>query len=673
MAKVIVQGDKAYLVDPNSGEPVAIPKEEIGSALAAGYLPASKSEAKHGQQQELYGGTAGEIEAALAGGFRGATLGLGDLLMSGTMGQEKLRALKEMHPTATMGGELAGTIGGGFIPGGPLAGLAGAAGRAGAATTGAAARLLGKSAGGLLPRMAGAAARETVFGAGLGAGQAVSQVALSPADMSDLEMMGQLAKGAGTGAAIGAGFGMLTGAGAAALQKVGSRWSRGTAELKRLRGEQAAIDTELQAMRSAGAAPGAIERTERQLAAVTSAVKEQHVKVAGKIFHKSAGMAIGAALGGGPVGGALGYMLGPTAMKAMKKAMKPLTGKIGGLTERIRSRVTPWAERVGSFLERAEGAMPGTVARGRQKVSGMAREAKDVASRWVGEHAPRPETPLGEAIIETAGHAVGTAAAMAPEKVMTGFMVGGIEGAALAGAAHLAKQSGQDAVARKITSAVQNKLFPGVKAIAFPDLSDDDVDDMIQELQHVDTADLAEAFDMTLPLGTPLTARQMLTEQMTRGLGYLQSVAPPVMDEAIPTGATPGISPQERDSFKQRLQIAMDPEAAMQKFGEGELTRDDADTFRAVYPEASMAVADMLRAEVARVKAEGGKYSEGQAKQIALLTGDTPPQMWDPQKVQMMQAMHAANRQAAQEPPGNRPLSGKVAKGSMTMSQRLMS
>lgn len=80
------------------------------------------------------------ITAALAGGLRGASFGISDALGSALGVGEDLRRLKEANPTASMIGEIGGTIGSmALLPGG---GLVGGAARVGEAAAGTAERVL---------------------------------------------------------------------------------------------------------------------------------------------------------------------------------------------------------------------------------------------------------------------------------------------------------------------------------------------------------------------------------------------------------------------------------------------------------------------------------------------------------------------------------------------------
>jgi hypothetical protein len=671
--EILVQSGKAYLTHPWTGETVAVPKDQVMGLLSSGMAPAGEQGYRQAWQREFFGGTSGAVAAGLLGAMRGASFGLTDLaLREAGAPAAGLAGLSEANPTATMVGELGGTVAGGFIPGGPLAQLAKGAGKVGTAVTGLTARALSKSAGAAAPRLAGAIAREGLLGGAFGAGQGISGAALTQEELGGLEILSSMAKKGGEGALFGMGLGALGAGAGIAGRKVASRWTRGTEELKRLRGEQQALRAEREALTSSGAGPAAIERLDQRLASVSTAVKEQQVKVAGQVFSKAVGMGIGSVLGGGMGGGALGYILAPSAARALKRALKPIGGRIGALGERLKERVAPWAAKAGGLLERGamavEGAAPGSV----QAAGKRAGAAVGRAGRWAGERIPGAETPLGQGILETAGHAVGTAAAMAPDKVVAGFMMGGVHGATLAAGAHLAKEYGQEALIRNLSQALTTRVFPAAKKSVFDVVTGKDLEAFLEELHHMDSGPELEAvMAAQFPTNTPQELQGAISRQLGVAIGYLQQTTRPPAPQGIPTGADrPRLDERERRQTLERLEAVLSPDRVLERLGEGKLTATHVEAMGAVYPQALAQLRSVVRAEVERVRSSGGHYQPERADQIATLLGEGGPRLTNPQTIARLQAIHQARREAQRSMPPRR-RSVRVADMRETAMQRI--
>jgi hypothetical protein len=204
------------LKDPASGETFEVPEEQVASRLREGWtvegteakidrLTAERREADYG----------GAVDTAIAGGLavaRGATHGGSDVLADLVGEGDTVAALREANPYASIGGEIAGS----FLGGG-----------AGAAKLGAQIAAKGTTTAG---KIGSAAAGFATEGAIIGAGQGVSELALS-ADPVSLERAASVIGsnvlfGGGTGAIIGAG-GAAVGAalrkGKQALDEIASR------------------------------------------------------------------------------------------------------------------------------------------------------------------------------------------------------------------------------------------------------------------------------------------------------------------------------------------------------------------------------------------------------------------------------------------------------------------
>ena len=667
MAEVLIQGGQAYLRDPRTGMTVLVPQEQAREALAAGLTPATQEQYGQRQLEEKWGGPGGGALSFLAGAGRAATLGLSDLALtkSGLVAPETLSALRDVNPEASTVGEVGGALGSMFIPGGPVARLAGVAGKAGAATSAGVARALGSSAGNLLPRVAGAIASEGTFGAGLGVGQAITEVALSREEQGGLDILSKLAKGAGTGAAVGAGLGAIGSTVAHGARRVAARWGTNVAELRRLRGEQTAIGAEVEAMQASGASSQEMSRAHEQLLNLTVQVKEQQIAVAGQLFSRGLGMGIGAVLGGGVGGSALGYLIGPTVAKHLAKALRPLGGRVGDLSGRLSEKISPYLQKAGGLLERgaliAEGLAPGSVQRAATTAGEYIGEKGAAIGRKIAETV-KPETHLGEAFFDVAGHAVGGALAMAPAGMAEGFMVGGVHGAVLSGAAYYAARELKESAIAKLSQALVQKAFPGAKKAVFDQLSNLQITDLSREVQRMDPAELEGTMRAQYPTNLPPAIGDAITQQLQRTVTWLQRSSPPIQDgKVIQAGDV------EMNKLRARYEVILRPSRFMELFGEGRLTQEHVSAWQAVYPAALAQLRAVIKSEQARAQAQGLEHTRQQAHQIALVQGEGAGRLYDPQVVAMLQQSHSAAQ--AQPPTRTRP--PKVARQHQTTMNRL--
>lgn len=162
------------LVDPVSGDFFNVPEADAGYYLQRGWREQTAADvgaaARRGAREADYGGIAGGAKAGLAAVARGATLGGSDVAARALGGDETadtLRNLREEHPALSAGGELVGAVLPAFFSAGESlpASLAARSGRGIAEVAG----------GGLRGAIAGGAAEGALFGAG----QGVSDLALS--------------------------------------------------------------------------------------------------------------------------------------------------------------------------------------------------------------------------------------------------------------------------------------------------------------------------------------------------------------------------------------------------------------------------------------------------------------------------------------------------------------
>lgn len=198
--------------DPETGELGWVAPDKLAEATGEGLVPVAPDEHFAAERQAKFDAP---VTAAAAGLARGATLGLSDVALteSGLVEPETLRGLEEVNPTASTVGDVGGSIASAFVPGGAV----GVASRLAARGATRLATKLGTSAAG--KALAGGAkltARGVAEGTVVGAGQQVSDVALSEKDISATEAVDRIARGALQGAAVGAvadlGFAGLGGA-----------------------------------------------------------------------------------------------------------------------------------------------------------------------------------------------------------------------------------------------------------------------------------------------------------------------------------------------------------------------------------------------------------------------------------------------------------------------------
>lgn len=229
---VVFPGARINIIDP-MGNPGTVAPEELEAAIARGY----KLEGQAGTNERLLEKQYGDspIQAGIEGAARGATFGLSDLVLP-ALGADKegLRERKAHNELASAIGEGAGMVGSSLLTGG--GGLAGSAGKA---AGGLAERALTREGAGLLGRAAARAGTSAVRmgteGAVYGAGQGISDVALSKDPMSAEAIIGDIGQhilfGAGAGAVGGAGLSVAGSALGVAADKAGKAIARATSKL----------------------------------------------------------------------------------------------------------------------------------------------------------------------------------------------------------------------------------------------------------------------------------------------------------------------------------------------------------------------------------------------------------------------------------------------------------
>ncbi len=186
------------LVAPE-GRVVAVPAEQVQAHLDVGFRPESGAGAAQrvvgDVREERYGGALGKGAATLLGIARTATVGGTDVIANLTGDADAVAAYREVNPGASLVGEIAGA----FVP----VGAGAAAGRLGAriAKTGEGA--------GAVTRAVRAGAGYGAEGAIMGAGQGVSELALSDDPLSIERVASVMSSnvlfGGATGGAVGMG------------------------------------------------------------------------------------------------------------------------------------------------------------------------------------------------------------------------------------------------------------------------------------------------------------------------------------------------------------------------------------------------------------------------------------------------------------------------------------
>lgn len=163
-------GDAIRMVPPEGGAAVEVPAEHVQVFTDRGYTQqdnTARAAAVVGEAREDYYNRPDQIaKATLAAGARGITGGLSDAVIrtvGGDDARRELEALREYNPTLSTVTEIAGSLT-------PI-GAGGLAGRLGARIAG--------SGGGALAQVARAGVRGAVEGGIMGAGQGVTELALS--------------------------------------------------------------------------------------------------------------------------------------------------------------------------------------------------------------------------------------------------------------------------------------------------------------------------------------------------------------------------------------------------------------------------------------------------------------------------------------------------------------
>lgn len=214
--------DEKYKMVNKRGETFLVPTTEVFFMLNNGFRLENAQDFNERKRREYYDTPLGQAVAGLAGVASGATIGGSDVAFAAAGLGNELSTLKETHPTTSMVGEIAGTVGTMILPGvaaarGAGAGAKLAAGAARALPTRALMQaglavekgVAKKLGGGLVGRVAGLGVSGAAEGAVYGAGQFMSEAALGETEASAENLLASV----GLGAALGGGFGGAIGGG----------------------------------------------------------------------------------------------------------------------------------------------------------------------------------------------------------------------------------------------------------------------------------------------------------------------------------------------------------------------------------------------------------------------------------------------------------------------------
>lgn len=253
-------GDKTINLVDIDGVARPVPESEVQYRLDRGWHLETAREvagrATEAAEEEMYGGIGGAASATAGGVLRGATLGLSDVVATAAGGEDERRylaGLREHNQLPSLGGEVIGGIVGLKLPGMP-AGLASRAGTAASRTA---------EGAGTLAQIGAAARGAAAEGAIQGAGQGVTELALSEDPLSLERAISVIGSnglmGAGVGGVVGgAGKGVEVGLRRAktALDDIAGRGVGHLGEAEDLakldaKGLRAAHKTELEAVEAA--------------------------------------------------------------------------------------------------------------------------------------------------------------------------------------------------------------------------------------------------------------------------------------------------------------------------------------------------------------------------------------------------------------------------------------
>lgn len=684
MAKVLVKNGKAYLLDPVSGDPVVVEREEIADALSAGLVPASQGMFediyRKSQLEERYGGVGGQLQSGLMGALGGATFGLSDVLASKVMDPEKLQALKEVNPWARGAGEVVGMLGSTIaLPGGGAVGaVSRGAGKAGAIAGKTVAEALGRESTGLVGRLVSGAVREGTFGAAVGTGQAVSDLALAPGHLDPMESLAALASGAEHGTVYGVGLGALGAAATKAgrlTKSAADKISGNARRLEYLRAKKVSLEEQakLEMERTPGSVNAAnlradIADLDRKMRAIrggapmswtTRNLRDKLSELDKKIADEAA------------VWSELGPNYRSPVWEKLETRRRRLESRIVLQEKEILGDMTSRRRTLESKLNKQEMRDLEEFTSRQDK---MARRVLEVNS----DLRHQENVALGTIFGKAMGAAIGYATGYGVAGGMLGFIAGpraiGLLSRGLVGAGEAAGRAmpvaesmilaERAAKIRQFAQALTRKVLPGLKASVIGSLSDEDVDAAMQVVHGISPENIEAALPTQFPINTSPEMKEAVTARVVGAVRYLQqSTKPPT---GIPSSA------KEARETRDKLSAVISPESIIEDFGKQRLTVAKREAFKAVYPEAWKDFQAIVKAEAHRLLAEGHKFDRARAEQLGIVLDDwsLARRMSSPGFAKRWASMWDGQRQAAQKPVVGRPMD--VASRYQTPMQGLM-
>ena len=616
----LLVGDRVPVLDPSTGASILLPKDraiELGRAGKVQYDTSEETREKYGiRTLDPSEATEAPVLAAGMGALRSATFGLSDVAARAAGGEEAagaLRTLKEQHPLATFSGEMGGLL----MPGGLVSAVGKGARAATAGVSGAKGAIL-------------AAGLE---GAAYGAGQGVSDVALSPGEIDPGTGVQHIATAAGKAAAFGGAFGAAA-LGLGSFVRFGRKRITTAVERRQERAfmeESKLLDAKVHAEASDVLKAANIRRrglTDQQKT-LTKSLKE---------------------LGEAPAN--------PGLFTAWNKQKTALADELAAVDDALAA-----AKRDALDAASATGI--------------AARIKRESAAEYAQLPKPTGLTSLMGGFVEQK-MAGGAAAALG------GFGIGGIPGAVagflLAPAAMaLVKNSllpagmkGAGALARAGARAapMAKTLAVAGQRQATRMISASEYQGMVRELMNV-TPESASIQLMANLAGVPDAEKDAIIQQEIVKVEFLKEKvaeeAPPLEDSWLrgpgaPTWSNPEPGAEARMKLTRCARATLDPETVPEDFAARELTPQAMDAALRCYPEQLAVFQGAVESEVCDNIAAGAVYNWIDEQQISLLLGQES-RMW------RLSPYNASSR--SMEPPGQKAAPEGLDEARMTELQKL--
>jgi hypothetical protein len=712
-------GKTVNLVDID-GVSRAVPEEEVQYRLDRGWRAETAQDVAarttEDAKENMYGGIGGTASAVAGGVLRGATLGLSDAAIAATGGEDdrrRLAELRERHQVASIGGEAIGSLAGGRLP----AGLATRAGARVARTA---------EGAGAATKIGRAAAGGATEGAIAGAGQGVSEFALS--DDHSIENLAAALKsnvlfGAGAGGALGgATKGVEVGLRRAktALDKVGKRSLEAGADtgddLTKLdrKGLQAAERVELDAIEAARV-PRRAELAD-EIKAFRREVKEQKVWLATKGAEEAEIRSIGKRAF--KADKALDNLLDdPKALaESPKAALRQLRIQEAALDDLVTKhgdnlRAKFAGDASGDRLKALEGAT-GALERNRalqakiSEVTGAPTsprlDAIQDAAHGLSAATKREGATIGDSLMQAGmGHMLGAATGVPflGEAVLAAKAVGGVwkklGGDTAAAADRTSKAIGTFLdVTSKVPPAARLAASRTLANVSYGALADEKPTKKRKEsLPDLYKARSREIRELTAPGpdGKPmmrLEARQKIAERLAplraanpiaydrietnkaRAIEFLAEKLPRKPDlPGMGLGAdTWQPSDMEMRGWARYVAAVEDPHGVVERLASGEVTPEDAEAMKAVYPEMYQQIQMEIMSKLGELRA---KLPYQRRLALSIFSGVPVDPSLDPRVLAALQRTFASEpgTEGGSQAPTASPQFGSVTKPSPTAAQ----